>query len=142
MPRSATLQIENAELPALERRILAEQLDDRFGIGSLLELGEHQHLVLVRAVDARLARRDTLAGHDDGLDAREELVVAIDARRRRDHNASGAAIDGNHRPRCRRRRRQGEQRRSHENKDSAHGGMLADAAADHADLIADRGSRG
>ena len=89
MPRAAPLQIEDAELPALERRILAEHLDDRFGIGSLLELGEHQHLVLVRAVNARLARRDPYARHDHGLDAREELVVTIDTRRRRDHDPPG-----------------------------------------------------
>ena len=76
----------------------AEQLDDPLGIGALLQLLEHQHLVLVRAVDAGLAGGHALAGHDHGLHAHQELIVAIDARRRGDDHAAGGAIDGDDRP--------------------------------------------
>ena len=103
MSGAAALQIEDAELPALIRRVLAEHLDDPLRIRALLQLLEHQHLVLVRAVDAGLARGHALAGHDHGLHAHQELIVPIDAGRRRDHDAAGGAIDGDDRPRGKRR---------------------------------------
>ena len=99
MAGAAALQIEDAELPALIRGVLAQHLDDALRIGALLQLLEHQHLVLVRAVDAGLAGGDALAGNDHGLHAHQELIVAIDAGRGRDDDASGGAIDGDHRPR-------------------------------------------
>jgi hypothetical protein len=49
------------------------------------------------------------------LDAHQELVVAIDARRRRDHDASGGAVDRNHRPRGGRRSGQQQQGEDGEN---------------------------
>jgi hypothetical protein len=52
----------------------------------------------VRAVDAGLAGGDALSGHDHGLHAHQELIVPIDARRRRDHHPSGGLIHGDHRP--------------------------------------------
>jgi hypothetical protein len=102
VPGAAALQIQDAELPALERGIVAEELDDLFRAGAFLQLAEHQHLVLVRLVDRGLARGDTFAGDDDRLDAFQELVVAIDTGRRRDHDPAGAAVDRDHRPRRRR----------------------------------------
>ncbi len=108
MTGEAALQIDDAELPALERGILAEHLDDRLRIGALLQLVEHEHLILVRAVDRRLAGRHAFAGHDDGLHAHQELIVAIDAGRRRDDDAAGAAIDGDDRPGGRGERWKGE----------------------------------
>ena len=80
-----------------------------FRIGALLQLLEHQHLVLVRVVDAGLAGGDALAGDDHRLHALQELIVAIDAGRRRDDDAAGAAVDGDHRPRGKRRGRQRQQ---------------------------------
>ena len=91
-------------------RICREHLDDLLRVGALLQLLEHEHLVLVRAVDAGLAGRHAFAGHDDGLDAHEELIVAIDAGRRRNDHAAGAAIDGDDRPRRQRGRRRCEKR--------------------------------
>ncbi len=99
MAGAAALQIENAELPTLERRVLAEHVDDAFRIGALLQFLEHQHLVLVRPVNGGLARRHPLTGDDHRLHAHQELIVAIDARGRRDHHAAAGAIDGNDGPR-------------------------------------------
>ena len=92
----------------------------RFGSVPFLQLLEHQHLVLVRAVDAGLARGHALAGHDDGLHAHQELIVAIDAGRRRDHDAAGGAVDGDDRPRGKRRSGQDKQGNQGE-KGSFHG---------------------
>ena len=44
-----------------------------FGIGALLQLVEHEHLVGVRAVHAGLARGDAFAGHHDRLHAGKKL---------------------------------------------------------------------
>ena len=90
--------------------ILAQELDDLLRVGALLQFLKHQHLVLVRLVHRRLARGDALAGHDHGLHALQELVVAIDAGRRRDDDAAGAAVDGDDRPRGGRGRGKNEQR--------------------------------
>ena len=79
----------------------AEHLDDRARVGAFLQFAEDQHLVRVRAVHRGLARGHALAGHDDGLHAHQELIVAIDAGGRRDHDAAGAAIDGRSRTRWR-----------------------------------------
>jgi hypothetical protein len=74
-------------------------------------------------VDAGLACSHTLAGHYHRLHAHQELIVAIDARGRRDDHPPGRAIDGNHRPgrerggRCEKQRNQG-------NHGSVHGAHL------------------
>ena len=57
MPGAASLQVHDPELPGLERRIGAQQLDDRLRIRSLLQLLIDEHLILVGAVDARPDRR-------------------------------------------------------------------------------------
>jgi hypothetical protein len=104
VPGTAALQIEDAELPALKRRVLAEHLDDAFRIRAFLQLLEHEHLVLVRAVDAGLARGHALAGYNHGLHAHQELVIAVDTRRRRDDDPSRRPIDRDDRPGRQRRR--------------------------------------
>jgi hypothetical protein len=61
----------------------------------------------MRVVDAGLARGDAHAGDDDRLHAHQKLIVAIDARGRRDHDSPWAAVGRDHRPRRGRVRRQG-----------------------------------
>ena len=98
MAGTAALEIDDAELARLKRGIRAQLLDDRFRVGALLQFAKHQHLILMGVVDGGLARGDTLAGNDHRLHAHQELIVAIDAGGRRNHDTAGAAIDGNHRP--------------------------------------------
>jgi hypothetical protein len=120
MARASPREIENPELPRLERGILREHLDDLCGIGPLLELGEHQHLIRVGPVDRCLAGRDSLPRNDDRLHAAQERVIAIYTGRRRDHDPSGREIDGDHRPGGERGRRQ-ECREAEERRDAARG---------------------
>ena len=112
VPRAPSLQIDDAELARLKGGIGAQLLDDRLRIGAFLQFAKHEHLILVRVVDAGLACRHAHSGHDDRLHAHQELIVAIDAGRRRDHDATRTAIDGNHRPGRRRCRRHGDERRA------------------------------
>lgn len=93
------LQIQDSELPALKCRVRAQQLDDCLRIRSLLKLLENQHLILMCVVDRRLTCGHAFAGHYNGLDALQKLIVVVNAGGRGDHNAARAAIDGNHRPR-------------------------------------------
>jgi hypothetical protein len=110
MAGAAALQIENAELTRLKRRVFTQEIDDLPGIGPLLQLGKDEHLILVRVVDAGLTCRDTLARHDDRLHAHQELVVVVHARGRRDDDAARALVDGDHGPggRCGRRHEEAE----------------------------------
>ena len=114
MTGRAALQIENPELAALKRRIFCEQLDDVFRVCALLQLAEDEHLIRVRIVDRGLARRDPLAGHDHRLHPLQKVVALVDTRRRRDDDAAGRAIDGNHGPGRKRGGGQREQRRHDE----------------------------
>jgi len=107
---AASLQIDDAELPALIRRILAEQVDDVFRIGALLQRLKHEHLILMCVVDRRLACGDAFAGHDHRLHALQEVVVSIHAGGRRDDDPGRRAIDSDDRPGGGRRRRDGEDR--------------------------------
>ena len=95
----------------MERRVLAQLLDDRLGIGTLLEFLKDEHLILVSVVDGGLARGDAIARHDDRLHAHQELVIAVDACGGRNHHAPRAAIHREHRPRRQRRRWQQQQQR-------------------------------
>ena len=79
MPRHAPLEIKDAELPRLIRGVGAQHLDDDFWIGALLQLAEHEHLVLMCAVHAGLARSHPNARHDHGLHAHEKGVVVVNA---------------------------------------------------------------
>ena len=79
------LQIEDAELPRLKRRILAEHFDDRLRVGSLLQFLEHEHLVRVRAIHAGLAGElerdgalDGAGGAVAGLPGAEDLPGVLD----------------------------------------------------------------
>src|SRR5262245_18793514 len=98
MSCAAPLEVENAELARLKRGIGRQQLDDTRRIGSLLQFGKDQHLVGVGVVDARLTCGNALPWNDDGLDAAEEYVVAIDTGRRGDDDTSGAQVDRDDRP--------------------------------------------
>lgn len=80
MPGATPCDIDDTELPALESRVGAEHLDDRFGLGALLQLAEHEHLVGMRPVYRGLARCHAMPGYHDGLYAWKNLIVAIDAR--------------------------------------------------------------
>src|SRR5262249_1742596 len=64
----------------------------------LLQLVIDEHLIGVRVVDRRLTSRYPFSWHDHRLDAHQELVVAVDARRRRNDDSSGASIDGHDGP--------------------------------------------
>src|SRR5262245_58698605 len=108
MSRASSLEVENPELSRLKRGIGGQQLDDARRIGSLLQLGEDEHLVGVCVVDARLACSNTFPWYDDSLDAAQEHVVAVDTRRGRDDHTSRAQVDGDHRPRRKRGRWQQE----------------------------------
>ena len=98
VPGAPPLQIDDTELACLKRGILAQHLDDAGGMGTLLQLTEHEHLVRVRTVHGGLARGHTLPRYDHGLHAHQELIVAIDAGGRRDDDTARAPVDGDHRP--------------------------------------------
>src|SRR3954449_1779235 len=123
MSGAASLHIEDAELPRLKRRILAQHLDDRFGIGPLLQFLEDEHLVRVRVVAASLTRGDALPGHDDRLHAFQKFIVSIDAGRRRDDDAASTAIDGDHRPGGQRARWHRKKKQQKEQRDLTHAGL-------------------
>ena len=131
VPGAPPLQIEDAELTALECRIRAEQRDDRSWIRAFLQFLKHQHLVLMRAVHSRLAGRNALAGHDHGLDAFQEFVVLVDTGCRCDDDTAGARIGCDDRPggerggRRGKHQRQDQQGRSHwRSPDRSNGGRF------------------
>ena len=96
--RLAEIEDRFAELSRLKRGIRRKKLEDLLRFGSLLQFREHQHLVGVCVVDARLTGRDAFARDHDRLHTLQERVVAIDARRRRDHDPSSAEIHGDDGP--------------------------------------------
>ena len=110
MSGCAALQIENPELPALKGRIFREQLDDLLRIGALLQFLKHERLIRVRVVDCGLTRGHAFAGDDDCLHVLQKIIALVDARRRRDDDAAGAAIDGDDGPRGERGRGERETR--------------------------------
>ena len=105
MPGAPALQIEDAELAPLERGIQAEHLDDLLRVGAFLQFAEHQHLILMRAINAGLARRHAKAGHHHRLHAHQELIVLVHASGGRNDDAPGSQVHRNHGPGGGRRRR-------------------------------------
>src|SRR5262249_36508881 len=97
--RETPLQIENAELARLERRILSQHLNDLEWVRSFLQFTKHEHLILLRVVRSSLTCGDALAGHDHSGCAHQEIVVSVHTSGRRAHNAAGAAIDSKYGPR-------------------------------------------
>jgi hypothetical protein len=73
MSRHAPLQVDDAELAALDLWIGVQHADDLLGIGALLQLLEHEHVIFVRRIDAGLARGDAYAWDDDRLQLFEIL---------------------------------------------------------------------
>ena len=84
-------EVDDAELPR------SETLDPAIRVSMILSGAVpfcssvvDEHLIGVRAVDARLARGDAFARDDNRLYAHQKRVVAVDARRGRDDDAARA----------------------------------------------------
>src|SRR5262249_23620924 len=73
MAGASSLEIEDSELSRLKRGIGGQQLDDTRRVGSLLQLGEDEHLVGVCVVDARLACGNTLPRYETAWTPRRNM---------------------------------------------------------------------